>query len=101
VIIYFIISICDTYCGAVEMMNVNKDRTGSVVWIMVTCTETVVNAAGVTVPLYVCSCTTVQVRRHTVVLFYLTYTELNRTERHAGNRECPIMRRTVKIWKGK
>jgi hypothetical protein len=44
------------------MMNVNMDRTGSVLWIMVTCAETVVNAAGVTVLLYVCSCTTVHVR---------------------------------------
>jgi hypothetical protein len=41
----------------------------SVMWIMMTCTETVVNAAGFTVLIYVCSCTTVQVRRCTAVLF--------------------------------
>jgi len=41
----------------------------SVMWIMVTCTETVVNAAGFTVLIYVWSCTTVQVRRCRVVRF--------------------------------
>ena len=51
------------------MLNVNKGRFVSVMWIMVTCTETVVNAAGCTVLIYVWSCTTVQVRRCTVVLF--------------------------------
>jgi hypothetical protein len=69
----------------------------NVMWIMVTCTETVVNAAGFTVLVYVCSCTSVQVRRYTVVLFLLTYTDLNRTERHTGYREYPVVRRTVII----
>jgi hypothetical protein len=32
-------------------------------WIMVMCTKTNVNAAGFTVLIYVCSCTTVQVGR--------------------------------------
>jgi hypothetical protein len=66
---YFLIFIYDTYYGVVDMMNVNKGRFVSVMWIMVTCTETIVNAAGFTVQIYVCSCTTVQVRRYTVVLF--------------------------------
>jgi hypothetical protein len=59
----------DTYYGVVDMMNVNNGRFVSVMWIMVTCTETIVNDAGCTVQIYVCSCTTVQVRRYTVVLF--------------------------------
>jgi hypothetical protein len=58
-----------TYYGVVEVLNVNKGRFVSVMWIMVTCTETAVNAAGFTVLIYVCSCTSVQVRRYTVVLF--------------------------------
>jgi hypothetical protein len=66
---YFLIFIYDTYYGVVDMMNVNNGRFGSVMWIMLTCTETVVNGAGCTVLIYVCSCTTVQVRRYTVVLF--------------------------------
>jgi hypothetical protein len=41
----------------------------SVMWIMVTCTETVVNDSGFTVLIYVWSCATVQVMRCTVVLF--------------------------------
>ena len=37
-------------------MNVNKGRFGSVMWIMVTCTETIVNAARFTILiLYDCS----------------------------------------------
>jgi hypothetical protein len=58
----------DTYYGVIEMMNVNTFHFVSVMWVMVTCTETVVNAAGFTVPIYVCNCTAVQVRRYTVVL---------------------------------
>ena len=58
-----------TYFGVVEMMNVNKVRFGSFIWIVVTCTETIVNAAGFTVLIYVCSCSTVQVRGYTIVLF--------------------------------
>ena len=50
------------------MMNINEGRFVSVIWITVTCTETAVNAAGFTVPIYVCSCTSVQVRGYTVVL---------------------------------
>jgi len=50
------------------MMNVNKGRFESVMCIMVTCTETVVNAAGFTVLIYVCSCSTVQVKRYAFVL---------------------------------
>ena len=56
---YFLIFMYDSYYGVVEMMNVNAGRFGSVMWIMVTCTETIVNAAGFTVLIYVCSCTTV------------------------------------------
>ena len=48
-----------TYFWVVEILNVNKACFVSVMGIMVTCTETVVNAAGFTVPIYVCSCTTV------------------------------------------
>jgi len=51
------------------MLNINKGCFVSVMWIMVTCSETVVNAAGFTVLIYIWSCTTVQVRRCTVVLF--------------------------------
>jgi hypothetical protein len=48
---YFLIFICDNYNGFVEMMNVNKVRFVSVMWVMVTCTETFVNAAGFTLPI--------------------------------------------------
>jgi len=51
------------------MMNVNKVRFGSFMWIVVTCTETVVSAAGFTVPIYVCSCSTVHIKHYTVVFF--------------------------------
>ena len=51
------------------MLNVNKGRFGCVVWIAVTCVEIIVNAAGFTVLIYVCSCSTVQVTRYTIVLF--------------------------------
>ena len=67
--VYFLIIISDTNYTVVEIMNVNKGRFESVMCIIVTCTETVVNAAGFTVLIYVCSCSTVQVRRCAVVLF--------------------------------
>jgi len=50
------------------MMNINKGHFVSAMWIAVTCTETAVNAAGFTVPIYVCSCSSVQVGRYTHVL---------------------------------
>ena len=57
------------YFGIVEIMNVNKGRFVSVMLIIVTCTETIANVAGFTVLIYVCSCSTVQVKRYTYVLF--------------------------------
>ena len=51
------------------MMNVNKSSFGNCMCIMMTCTETIVNAVGFTVLIYVCSCSTVQVRGYTIVLF--------------------------------
>ena len=51
------------------MVNVNKGRLGSVMWIIVTCTETVVSAAGFTALVHVCGFWTIQVRRYTIVLF--------------------------------
>jgi hypothetical protein len=61
---YAVIFIYDTYYGVVQIMNVNMGRFGSGMWIMVTCTETVCNAAGFTVLIYFCSGATFQVRRH-------------------------------------
>jgi len=57
-----------TNFGVVEKMNVKKGHFVSAMCITVTCTETTVNAAGFTVPIYVCSCSTVQVRRYAIVL---------------------------------
>ena len=50
------------------MLKINKGRFVSAMCITVTCTETAVNAAGFTVPIYVCGCLTVQVGRYTDVL---------------------------------
>jgi hypothetical protein len=58
----------DASYGVVEMINVTKGRFGGVMLVMVTCIETIVNAAGFIMLIYVCSCTTVQVRRYTNVL---------------------------------
>ena len=46
------------YSHYIYLWHINKACFVSVMGIMVTCTETVVNAAGFTVPIYVCSCTT-------------------------------------------
>ena len=67
--IYLFIIISDTNYAVVEMMNVTTVRFLSGTWVMVACTETVVSAAGFTVQIYVCSCSTVQVRGYTIVLF--------------------------------
>jgi hypothetical protein len=66
---YVTMCIYDNYYSVFDMMNVNKVCFVSFMCIVVTCTERIVNAAGFTVPIYVCSCTAVQVRRYTVVLF--------------------------------
>jgi hypothetical protein len=57
----------DTSFGVVEMVNVNKGRLESVMLIIVTCIEIIVNAA-VLIVIYVCGCTAGQVRRYTYVL---------------------------------
>jgi len=66
-IFYFTVSNCNIYYGVVQTMNINKGRFGSVMCITVRCTETAVNAAGFTVLIYVCSCTSVQVGGYTAV----------------------------------
>jgi hypothetical protein len=73
------------------------DRCGSVSWIMVTCTETIVNAPGSTILTYVCSYTIVPVRRYTIVLSYFIYTDLKKHERPTDDREYPVLRRNVNI----
>ena len=60
---YVVIFIYDTYYNFVGVMNVNKVRFGSVMWIAMTCTETVFNALGFSVLIYFCSSTTYEVRR--------------------------------------
>jgi len=95
--ILFSLYIYDISYGVVEMMNVNKDHFVSSVCIVVTCTETIVNAAGFALLVYVYSCSTVQVRGYTIVLFYLTHTDLNQTEYRTGNLEYQAIRRTVKM----
>ena len=57
------------YCGVVEMMNVNKGHFVTVMSIVVTCTGTIVKAAGFTVLIYACGCSTVHITHYTVVLF--------------------------------
>jgi len=47
------------YAHYIYLRYISKGRFVSVMWIMVTCTETIANAAGFIVLIYVCSCTTV------------------------------------------
>ena len=68
-IFYWTIFMYNIYCGVVEMMNVNKGRFVIVMWILVTCTETIVKAAGFTVLIYICGCSTFHITHYTIVLF--------------------------------
>jgi hypothetical protein len=58
---YVVIFIYESYFGFVGIMDVNRGLSGTVVWVRVTCAETVCNAAGFTVLIYVCSSTTCEV----------------------------------------
>jgi hypothetical protein len=62
--------IYDIFYGVVEIINVGKGRFRSVIWVTLTCPETVVNAAGFTVLIHtcVCSCTAVRVKCYKNVL---------------------------------
>ena len=73
VVFYVIIFIYDTYFGFVGMTNVNNSLFGNYVWILVTSTQTIINAAEFTVLICVCSCTPFQVRRPTYMYFLIIF----------------------------
>jgi len=62
---YVVIFIYESYFGVVGVMDVNRGIHGRVMWIRVTCIETVINAVSFTVLIYFCSSTTCEVRRCT------------------------------------
>ena len=66
---YVVILIYDSYFGFVGVMDVNRGIFGTVVWVRVTCIETVTNAVGFTVLIYFCSSTACEVRRCTVYFY--------------------------------
>jgi len=67
---YVVIFIYDSYYGFVGVMDVNRGMFGGVVWLRVTCIDTVIHAVSFTALIYFCSSTTCEVRRctHFVVL---------------------------------
>ena len=62
---YVVIFIYESYFGFVGVMDINRGIFGGVVWLRVTCIETVTNSVGFTVLIYFCSSTTCEVRRCT------------------------------------
>jgi len=66
---YVLVFIYDTYCAFVGMTNVNNSLSGNCVWLLVTPTQIVINAAAFTMLICLCSCTPFQVRRPTNTLF--------------------------------
>jgi hypothetical protein len=71
VVFYVIIFIYDTYCGFIGVTNANNSLFGNNVWILVTSTQTIFNAADFTVLICWCSCTPFQVRRPTNRFFLI------------------------------
>jgi hypothetical protein len=65
---YLVVFVYDSYFGFVGVMDVNRGYFGTVVWVMVTFTETALNAVGFTVLIFFCSSTTCEVRRCTCVV---------------------------------
>ena len=70
---HVIIFVYDTYFGFVGMTNVNNVLFGNYVWILVTSTQAVFNAADFTVLIFLCSCTPFQVRCPTNMLFLIIF----------------------------
>jgi hypothetical protein len=62
---YVVIFIYDSYFGFVGVMDVNRGVFGRVGWVVLTFSETVVNAVGFTALIYFSSSTTCEVRRFT------------------------------------
>ena len=83
---YVIICIYDTYCDFVGMTNVSNSLFGTYVCMLATSTQTVVNAAALTVLVFLCICTPFQVRRHKNTLFLIIVRKFRYHVRHNNSR---------------